>query len=195
VFDGARDRGAYAEDDPPAPLGAYGMSKLAGETEVRAALERHVIVRTAWLYGRGGRNFVDTMLGLFRGRPCVEVVRDQVGTPTWTRDLAQAILAILKSVPGNQRATAAWGTYHFANDGAVSRFDFARAIYEEARAAGRAPKGVLLRPVAASDFPARAARPHNSALALDKIRAAFPVAIRGWRDALRDYIREGAAAA
>jgi len=172
VFDG-RKGAPYAEDDPPAPLSVYGRTKLAGE---RAALARHPdgtrIARTAWLYGAGGRNFVDTMLRLGAEREAVDVVDDQVGSPTWTRDLAPALEALLALPPG---------VYHTAGAGAVSWAGLAAAVFEEAGLACR------VRPIATARLGRPAPRPALSALAVTRPGAPR---LRDWREALRDYLGE-----
>ncbi len=172
VFDGRAGR-AYAEDDAPSPLGAYGRTKLAGE---RAALARHPggtrIARTAWLYGAGGRNFVDTMRRLGAEHEAVEVVDDQGGSPTWTRDLAPALEALLDLPPG---------VYHTAGAGAVSWAGLAAAVFEEAGLACR------VRPIATARLNRPAPRPALSALATTRPGAPR---LRDWRQALRDYLGE-----
>ena len=123
VFDGRAGRG-YTEDDPPSPLGAYGRTKLAGERAALAAWPDGTrIARTAWLYGAAGRNFVDTMRALGAERDELTVVDDQEGSPTWTRDLAPALEALIDRPPG---------IYHTAGGGSVTWAGFARAIFEEA---------------------------------------------------------------
>ena len=174
VFDGRAGR-AYTEDDAPSPLGAYGRTKLAGE---RAALAAHPagtrIARTAWLYGAGGRNFVDTMRRVGAERDEVTVVDDQEGCPTWTRDLAPALEALLDQPPG---------VYHTAGEGSVTWAGFARAIFEEAGIACRVV------PITTEQLGRPAPRPAYSPLAVTRPSAPR---LRPWRDALRDYITETA---
>jgi dTDP-4-dehydrorhamnose reductase len=172
VFDGTKDR-PYVEDDPVAPLGAYGRTKLAGE---RAALTEHPtgtrIARTAWLYGAHGRNFVDTMRRLATERDEVSVVDDQEGSPTWTKDLAPALVALLDLPPG---------IYHTAGGGSVTWAGFAEAIFAEAGLACRVRRTTT----AAHGRPAP--RPARSVLAVTRPGAPR---LRHWREALRDYLRE-----
>jgi dTDP-4-dehydrorhamnose reductase len=174
VFDGRAGR-AYAEDDAPSPLGAYGRTKLAGE---RAALTAHPegarIARTAWLYGSAGRNFVDTMRRVGAERDEVTVVDDQEGSPTWTRDLAPALEALLGQPPG---------VYHTAGGGSVTWAGFARAIFEDAGIACRVV------PITTAELGRPAPRPAHSPLAVTRPSAPR---LRHWRDALRDYITETA---
>jgi len=174
VFDGCAGR-AYAEDDEPAPLGAYGRTKLAGE---RAALARHPggarVARTAWLYGAAGRNFVDTMRRLGAEREEVAVVDDQEGSPTWTRDLAPALEALLDLPPG---------VYHTAGAGSVTWAGLAEAVFAEAGIA------CAVRRVTTAELGRPAPRPAFAPLA--STRAGAP-RLRPWREALRDYIMETA---
>lgn len=171
VFDGTA--GPYDEDAEPAPLGAYGRTKLAGE---RAAVAAHPqgtrIARTAWLYGAHGRNFVDTMRRLGAERDEVAVVDDQVGSPTWTRDLAPALEALVALPPG---------VYHTAGGGAVSWAGFARAVFEEAGIDCR------VRPITTAELGRPAPRPANSPLVATRPGAPR---LRPWREALADYIEE-----
>ncbi|MBI2684140.1 MAG: dTDP-4-dehydrorhamnose reductase [Actinobacteria bacterium] len=172
VFDGTRDE-PYDEDAPTAPLGAYGRTKHAGE--LRALAEHPAgtrIARTAWLYGRHGRNFVDTMLGLAAEREEVRVVHDQVGSPTWTCDLAPALEALVTCPPG---------TYHVSGGGSTSWAGFASAIFDEAGVACRVV------PVTTAEFGRPAPRPPHSVLGVTRDGAPR---LRPWRDALRDYIQE-----
>jgi dTDP-4-dehydrorhamnose reductase len=184
VFDGSKS-GPYREDDPVAPLGAYGASKAAGERAVRQGLAEHVIVRSAWVYAAHGHNFVRTMLRLAGERPVLRVVADQIGSPTGAADLAAAIAGIVAQFAGG---STAWGTYHFAGAGAVSWHDFAEAIFELALPWRGAPPRVEA--IATADYPTPARRPKNSVLDCGKIGAAFGVFPRPWRDALADVLRE-----
>jgi dTDP-4-dehydrorhamnose reductase len=172
VFDGESSRD-YTEDDPVAPLGAYGRTKLAGE---RAVLEEHPhgarVARTAWLYGRHGRNFVDTMRRAAGERDEVAVVDDQEGSPTWTRDLAPALVALLGHPPG---------VYHTTGAGSATWADFAEAVFVEAGIACR------VRRITTAEIGRPAPRPARSVLAVTKPDAPR---LRHWREALGDYIRE-----
>jgi dTDP-4-dehydrorhamnose reductase len=172
VFDGTK-REPYVESDPVNPMTAYGRTKLAGE---RAARERHPegvrVARTAWLYGAGGRNFVDTMRRLGAERDEVEVVDDQTGSPTWTRDLAPALEALLDRPPG---------VYHCAGAGRVTWAGLARAVFEETGCRCR------VRPVSTEALGRPAPRPRCSALA--STRPGAP-RLRDWREALADYLEE-----
>lgn len=176
VFDGSADS-PYDEDHAIAPLGAYGRTKAEGERLVREANSAHYIVRTAWLYGAGGPNFVGTMLRLAAERDAVSVVTDQIGQPTWTADLAAKTVELVRS-------GAAFGDYHVTNGGQGSWWDFARAIYSEA---GLDPARVI--PTVSTDFPRPAPRPSYSVLGHRALERAGLQPLRDWRDGL------GAAAA
>ena len=186
VFDGSQSR-PYTEEDAPNPLGVYGQSKLEGERAVLDALPDAVILRTAWVYGVHGHNFVKTMLRLAgEGKP-LRVVSDQVGTPTWTRDIVMAITALLE-----QQAA---GTFHFTAAGETSWQGFANAIFEEAVAAGIALKTTRAEPIPTSEYPTAATRPAYSVLDTDKIGPYLPVPIPGWRDSLKKMLQEYATCA
>jgi dTDP-4-dehydrorhamnose reductase len=184
VFNG-RKIDAYREEDAVDPLGVYGHSKEAGERAVRAALEQHVILRTAWVFGASGINFVKTMLRLASERPVLRVVADQRGCPTAAADIAAALIAIAESI---ERGEARWGTYHFAGDAAISWHGFAEAIFESAipQLAPR-PK---LEPIATEQYPTPAQRPMNSVLDCRRIEQAFGVSPSPWRASLASVIQE-----
>jgi len=172
VFDGSLGR-AYTEDDDPSPLGAYGRTKLAGERAATAACPAGTrIARTAWLYGASGKNFVDTMRRLGAEREEVSVVDDQEGSPTWTRDLAPALEALLDQPPG---------VYHTAGGGSVTWAGFARAIFQEAGI------GCRVVPITTAELGRPAPRPVYSPLAVTRPGAPL---LRPWREALRDYLKE-----
>jgi dTDP-4-dehydrorhamnose reductase len=163
VFDG-RGRMPYTEDDAPAPVNAYGRTKLAGEL----AAAGHYVVRTAWLYGAAGRNFVKTMVRLSAERETVEVVDDQRGQPTWTVDLADHLVRLAESdLPP--------GVYHGSSSGETTWYGFAREIF---RLLGADPERV--RPISTEGYPLPAVRPANSVLACTKTEP-----IRHWQEALR----------
>jgi dTDP-4-dehydrorhamnose reductase len=184
VFDGAKS-GPYREDDPVNPLGVYGASKEAGERAVREALREHVILRTAWVYGAHGHNFVKTMLRLAEQRPVLRVVADQIGSPTAAGEIAGAIALIAWRIANGNTA---WGTYHFAAAGTVTWHGFAEAIFDLAsRWRGPPPR---VEPITTADYPTPARRPANSVLDCSRIAAAFGVEPRPWRAALAEVIEE-----
>jgi dTDP-4-dehydrorhamnose reductase len=184
VFDGSKS-GPYREDDPVAPLGVYGASKEAGDRAVREAWSEHVILRTAWVYGAHGHNFVKTMLRLAADRPRLRVVADQIGSPTSAGDIAAAIAFIVAQLQGGNRR---WGTYHFAGGGAVTWHGFAEAIFELAAPWRGAPP--VIDAITTADYPTPAKRPANSVLDCARIGEAFSIVPRPWRDQLADVIRE-----
>jgi dTDP-4-dehydrorhamnose reductase len=186
VFDGSQTR-PYVEAAEPNPLGVYGRSKLEGERVVREALPEAVILRTAWVYGVNGHNFVKTMLRLAgEGKP-LRVVCDQIGTPTWTRDIVMAITALMEQ--------QAEGIFHFTAAGETSWHGFANAIFEEASAVGIPLKTMQADPIPTSEYPTAATRPAYSVLNTDKIRGLLPMPIPDWRDSLRKMLQEYATCA
>ncbi len=185
VFDGGK-RDEYSEEDPPGPLGVYAQSKYAGELAVQASGSRHFLVRTAWLYGRDGVNFVETMLRLFGERDEVRVVNDQRGSPTWARDLAGAILAFI------EKKTLPYGVYHFTNEGFTTWFEFAREILRLGKQRGLVRREVRLMPITTAEYPTRAKRPANSVLSKQKITQVLGLSIRPWQQALDEYLAERA---
>jgi dTDP-4-dehydrorhamnose reductase len=184
VFDG-RKAGPYREDDAVGPLGVYGRSKEAGERAVRAALAQHVILRTAWVFGAHGANFVKTMLRLAAERPAVRVVADQRGCPTPAADIAAALTLIAGHI---EKGSGKWGTYHFAGDSAVSWHRFAEAIFD--LAAPQLAARPKVEPITTDQYPTPAQRPMNSVLDCRKIEAAFGISPPPWREGLARVIRE-----
>ena len=168
----------YKEDDLTNPQTVYGRTKLAGEEEVIRSCAGSVVIRTAWLYSTFGNNFVKTMIRLGRERDELGVVFDQLGSPTYARDLARAIMHIVINgiVPG---------VYHFTNEGVCSWYDFTRAIHRL--------EGIddcKVRPIHTEDYPVPAKRPHFSVLDKTKIKDTFGIEIRWWEDALKECIKE-----
>jgi dTDP-4-dehydrorhamnose reductase len=185
VFDGAKPE-AYTEDDAVRPLGVYGASKAAGEMAIRERLDRHVILRTSWVFGRYGTNFVKTMLRLGRERDRVDVVADQWGCPTGAADVAEAILGIAHQFLISHR-TNAWGTYHFAGHGPTHWCGFAEAIFERAEPFwGRRPE---VAPIATIDYPTPARRPAASVLDCTRFDRTFALPRRPWTERLDTVVR------
>jgi dTDP-4-dehydrorhamnose reductase len=188
VFDGAKPE-PYVEDDPPAPLGAYGRSKLAGELAVRAASGDHLILRTTWVYAARGHNFLNTILRLARERDDLRVVADQIGAPTWARDIADATARVIRQAQRERDdGRFASDTLHMTAAGATSRHGFAQAILDRAR--DLVPARPALRAVATEDFPTPARRPKNSRLCCDRLQARFGVALADWTTALDACLAE-----
>jgi dTDP-4-dehydrorhamnose reductase len=180
VFDGAQ-AGAYREDDPVRPLNVYGGSKAAGERAIRERLERHVILRTSWVFGTHGTNFVQTMLRLGRERDRLLVVADQRGCPTGAADIADAILGIAHQLLVEGRDSV-WGTYHFAGQGSTTWYDFAEAIFERAAPFwGRRPE---VAPITTADYPTPARRPAASVLDCTRFERIFALPRRPWSERL-----------
>ena len=177
VFDGTNHR-PYRESDKVNPISQYGTTKRKGETLLLALAPQAIIIRTAWLYSAHGNNFVKTMLRLADSQPEIKVVCDQIGTPTFARDLARAVVKVLQShqwVPG---------IYHFTDEGAASWYDFAKAIF---RIAG---KDVKVTPIPTEDYPTPASRPSYSILDRTRIKATYGIAIPHWEEALADCLRQ-----
>lgn len=178
VFDGRSTR-PYRPEDPTGPLSMYGQSKLAGEQAIRSSGTEHLIIRTAWLYGDGGPNFVKTMLDRARAGQPVRVVNDQTGTPTLTDDLAEATLDLIER--------GARGTYHFTNAGQTTWFGFAAAIFQEFSV--QADLGPITSEQWQTLRPQSAIRPRYSVLDLSATEQVLGRPIREWRQALRDFSR------
>ena len=181
VFDGQGSR-PYREDDPTAPLSVYGASKLAGEDAIRAAGGRHLILRTAWVYGQHGHNFMKTMLRLGAERDELRVVADQVGTPTSAALIADVTTELL----GLRDAPS--GTFHLTPRGETSWHGFAEAILEEALARGLIPRAPKVIPIATSDYPTRARRPGYSRLDIGRLEQVLGRALPEWRTGLRQVL-------
>jgi dTDP-4-dehydrorhamnose reductase len=174
VFDGTKSE-AYVETDPIAPLGVYGRTKAAGEAAVRDALPRHVILRTSWVYGEFGHNFLKTVLRLAQTRDELRIVADQRGCPTSTRELASAILDIAPRLTAREDI---WGTYHFAGTGVTTWHGFAaRIVAAQAPVTGRKPRVTA---IATAEYPTAAQRPANSELDSGLFARTFGVRARPW---------------
>ena len=175
VFDGTAHV-PYQETDPTCPESVYGSTKLEGERNALAYCSRAMVIRTAWLYSTFGNNFVKTMIRLGKERDSLGVIFDQIGTPTYARDLARAIFEAIRQgvVPG---------VYHFSNEGVCSWYDFAKAIH---RLAGITTCQV--KPLHTSEYPAKAKRPHYSVLDKSKIKATYGMEVPYWMESLEECI-------
>ncbi|MEW5908447.1 MAG: dTDP-4-dehydrorhamnose reductase [Thermodesulfobacteriota bacterium] len=186
VFNG-RNQIPYKESDPIEPLGAYGKSKADGERHIRESLKTHIIVRTSWLYGAHGHNFVKTMLRLGKEKPVLRVVSDQFGCPTCAADLAETLLKIAQQIQGGHRLE--WGTYHYCNFGIISWHQFATTIFElaipfMALAVNR------VEPISTEEYPTPVTRPKFSALDCTRIQNSFGIRLKPWRESLQQTIPE-----
>lgn len=177
VFDGSKHT-PYVEDDDTCPNSVYGRTKLVGELNVQKFCECSMVIRTAWLYSTFGNNFVKTMIRLGKERPELGVIFDQIGTPTYARDLAIAIMTAIDKgiVPG---------VYHFSNEGVISWYDFTKAIH---RMAGITSCHV--RPLHTAEYPTPANRPHYSVLDKTKIKQTYGIEIPYWEESLKDCIEK-----
>lgn len=190
VFDGTKNT-PYMEDDITNPLGAYGQSKLLGEQGVQAQCDRHLILRTAWVYGVGGKgNFVKTMLRLGKERDELRVVVDQVGTPTWTGHLASAIAQLIAQLNTTEENTPfPFGIYHVTDSGAISWYDFAIAIFEEAENLGLPLKVKQVMPITTAEYPTPARRPAYSVLSQRKLVGLLKEYQPHWKKGLRKMLQ------
>ena len=196
VFDGTKP-GPYVETDPTSPVNAYGLSKLEGEEAIRAAGCDHLVLRTSWVYGAHGRNFLLTMLRLAATHPEIRVVDDQRGAPTSSRQIAQGMVdLVLGSARGRpmeegdlDRLRRASGTYHYTAGGVASWFEFAQAIFaERSTQQGQAFNAPHVVGIPTRDYPTPAKRPANSVLSNEKLAATFGVRLPAWRDGLREAL-------
>lgn len=185
VFNGEKNTHlSYTEDEKTEPINIYGESKLAGEREIKENLKKYFILRTAWLYGRGGKNFVSTMLKLFKEKEEIKVVSDQWGSPTYTVDLAEVILKIINNDSDK------FGIYHFTNEGVTNWYEFTREIYRKSKKLGiiDSNKEVEIRGIETKEYPTPAQRPKYSLLSKEKIKRELNLEIRNWEDALEDFL-------
>ncbi|MEM1041204.1 MAG: dTDP-4-dehydrorhamnose reductase [Bacteroidota bacterium] len=184
VFDGTKGA-PYTEDDKANPLGIYGQSKWAGEEAVRARLDRHVVLRTSWVFSAHGHNFVKTVLRLSRERDALRIVADQHGTPTAAADLARAALQIAERLATDPDAPH--GTFHFAGMPATTWHGLAEAVVEEARRHGSV-RAERAEPIPTSAYPTPARRPADARLDTSCLTDVWGIAPPSWRDALREVV-------
>lgn len=184
VFDGRKNT-PYLETDLTNPLGVYGQSKLRGEEEIKTVNSQAIILRTAWVYGSYGKsNFVKTMLRLGKEREELKVVVDQVGSPTWSKDIATAITQLLINVDNPA------GIYNFTNSGVASWFDLTKAIFEEAKISGIPLKIQRVIPITTAEYPTPAVRPAYSVLSGQKISQQLGYIPPYWRDSLKAMLNQ-----
>ena len=164
----------YTEDDKVNPINVYGRTKCEGEMYVRDILDKHYIVRISWVFGENGNNFIDTMLRLSKDRDEINVIDDQVGSPTYTKDLAPLLVDMLESDK--------YGTYHATNDGYCSWYDFAKGIFNVAGV------DIKVNPITTDMYPTKAKRPFNSKMSKEKLKNNNFRTLRSWKSAVKDYI-------
>ena len=176
VFDGTNNI-PYTEQDKPNPVTIYGKSKIEGEQYVCESCKQHIIIRTAWVYSSYGKNFVKTMIKLGKEKPTLGVIFDQIGSPTYARDLAKAIITIVNQgiIPG---------IYNFSNEGVISWYDFTKNIHQLANITS-----CKVAPIHTADYPTLAQRPHFSVLDKTKIKNTYNIEIPYWRDSLEECIQ------
>jgi dTDP-4-dehydrorhamnose reductase len=172
----------YTENDPVKPAGAYGRTKCAGEEFVKKNNPKTFIIRTSWLYGKHGNNFVYTMLRLFKERASINVVNDQHGCPTWTHDLSDTIMKIIKS------DSKEYGIYHFTGSGKITWYDFAVQIYTQAKQKGLISKECTINAISSDAYPSKVKRPHYSVLNTQKISALLGITISDWKKSLDQFL-------
>lgn len=177
VFDGNSSE-PLTEDATTHPINVYGATKRKGELVLQNSTVDYVIIRTAWVYSTYGANFVKTMLRLMNERDEISVVADQIGTPTYAKDLAEALVQIINSSDWKS------GVYHYSNEGTISWYDFAKAIQEEIGSQCN------VNPISSSDFPTPALRPKFSLLNTNKIQQSYNISIPNWRDSLKNMLHK-----
>jgi dTDP-4-dehydrorhamnose reductase len=185
VFDGAKDS-PYTEDDPPSPINAYGRSKLAGERAIGESAGDHLILRTCWVYAARGHNFLLTTLRLARERDELRIVADQIGAPTWAREIADATAHIVRrACHERERESFTSGVFNVTATGATSWCGFAEAILDQAMSRqGMQRKRPKIHPISSLEYPRPAARPKNSCLSGDRLRERFGITLADWKQVL-----------
>lgn len=181
VFDGTKI-GPYLESDATNPIGVYGKSKLCSEQNVINNHDKYFIIRTAWLYGFNGNNFVNTMLKLLKEKDEIKVVDDQYGSPTYAEDLARFVAKIVA------RDLRDYGVFNFTNEGETNWYQFACEINKQAQIKGLVKRDVRITPIKTTEYPRKAMRPANSYLSKEKVKKVFNYSIRDWREALGDFL-------
>ncbi len=169
----------------PDPLNVYGASKLAGDKAIASILDKHLILRTSWVFGQHGNNFVKTMLRLGRERDELGVIDDQHGCPTAAEDIAATILNLCKCI---QQGNVAWGLYHYCGQPATSWYGFASSIFDRAKSMGF-ELGVTVKPITTDDYPTPAKRPKSTILDCSKIKNRYNIAQPDWRERLDAIIQ------
>ena len=193
VFDGNQE-GVYVESDAVGPSGVYGSSKLAGENAIREILDEHIILRTSWVFGVSGTNFVKTMLRLGKENEELGVVADQYGAPTSARAIARTIAGIVDHMMSEPESDQTWGTYHYSGFPFVSWAEFAKEIFEQAADRELMSTPPTVNDISTADYPTPAARPANSRLDCFKLKSTFGIEPDDWKSSLGlvlDELKEG----
>ncbi len=193
VFNG-KGNVPYTEDLPKMPLGVYGKTKSDGEDEIAKEMTTYYIIRTAWLYGFDGKNFVYTMTNLMNNKDEIKVVNDQIGTPTCAVDLANVIIKFIKKSDSSKciigpKSAPAYGIYHFTNQGQISWFDFANKIYSLGKKHKIITNECVINPCTSQEFAAKVERPAYSVLSKEKISKTLKLKIPEWSDSLEKFIK------
>lgn len=193
VFDG-KGNVPYTEEDPKNPSGVYGKTKAEGEREIEKEMTLYYILRTAWLYGFDGKNFVYTMTKAMNEKDSVKVVNDQKGTPTCAVDLAEVIVKIIDSSEKapflfGKKSALPYGIYHFTNQGETTWFEFCSKIYEYGKKYGTITSDCVIEPCLTEDYPTAAKRPAYSVLSKEKIKAGLKIKIPSWEESLEKFIK------
>lgn len=186
VFDGTASA-PYTECDTVSPMGVYGATKLAGEQALMEANPQHLILRTSWVFGVEGNNFVKTMLRLGESRPELGVVSDQVGCPTYAGDIAKVVVHCVAQFEQDKPLT--WGLYHCSNSDVCSWYDFASHIFSSAVQLGLLPKSPKVNPISTAEYPTPAARPAYSVLDCSKLNECLPSPLRSWKKGLDEMLQ------
>jgi dTDP-4-dehydrorhamnose reductase len=193
VFDGTSNV-PYTENSPKTPLGVYGRTKSEGEDNVAKGMTQYYIIRTAWLYGFDGRNFVYTMTNLMNSRDSIKVVNDQKGSPTFCGDLASVILKFIEKADCatsffGRNSAAPYGTYNFTNENTTTWYEFAEAIYQYGRKYGRITHDCDIQPCTTAEYPSKAVRPSYSVLSKNKIEKELRIKIPAWQASLERFMK------
>lgn len=173
VFDGTKD-GEYTEEDIPNPINVYGKTKYEGEIYVQELLEKYYIVRISWVFGENGNNFIDTMLRLAKDRDEINVINDQVGSPTYTKDLAPLLVDMIE--------TDKYGVYHATNEGYCTWYEFAKEIFKVANI------DIEVKPINTSEYIVKASRPMNSKMSKDKLKKNEYDSLSNWKTSIKKYM-------
>lgn len=194
VFSGSENK-PYTENMTKKPLGVYGKTKADGEELIEKEMVQYFIIRTAWLYGKDGKNFVKTMLSLMSSKDEIKVVNDQTGTPTNVKDLASCIITLIKKTKNakgffGKDSTPPFGIYHFTNEGQCTWYDFAKAIYKYAKKYNKITNNCNVAPCSSADFPSKVKRPTYSVLSKEKVKNELKIKIEDWEKSLQKFIKE-----